>query len=375
MRIDFALSAGKFGGGMKILVELASHLALAGHDVSITLLGKAESLAWADLSNVKIIEAPFHNGVAHRILRKIYKKMQGAAAAENEYWYWDQVSALLGAFRECDIRVGTSPVSSLAVALDQKHTAGFNYLQHFEPLIFTAPFLNRLARISARLPLHTIANSTWLKETLVRECLVSPDSISVLPSAVNSDVFYPRTSDRFPRVKGKRRIVMMGKPHPWKGFGDALKAMEMVFARDSNIEWVVYAAQDELPRNENAPYTLMTGLEGDSLAELLSTADIVVVPSWYESSPLPVLEALACGAPLITTRLGTEDLVHDDETAVVIPPKDPAALAQAILRLVTDEPLRQRLRAAGLAAVTRFTWQNSVSNIERIFKDELAAHV
>jgi glycosyltransferase involved in cell wall biosynthesis len=95
------------------------------------------------------------------------------------------------------------------------------------------------------------------------------------------------------------------------------------------------------------------------LPALLRRADAVAYPSRYEGFGLPALEALACGAPLVTTSgSALEEVVGD--AALVVRPGDVGALASALERLLTDEPTVARLRAAGPRQAAPFTWDASI---------------
>jgi glycosyltransferase involved in cell wall biosynthesis len=87
----------------------------------------------------------------------------------------------------------------------------------------------------------------------------------------------------------------------------------------------------------------------DDISDLVKAADVFVLPSYYmEGLPVSILEAMACGKPVVTTRhKGCEDAVVDGETAFLVPVHDPAALAEKILVLAQDPGLRRRLGGAG----------------------------
>jgi len=102
---------------------------------------------------------------------------------------------------------------------------------------------------------------------------------------------------------------------------------------------------------------LVTGYVADAdKAALLTGADVFGYPSRYEGFGLPVLEAMACGTPVVTTTGGSLPEVAGD-AATLIDPGDEDALAAAIAKLVTDPPARQDAAARGLARAATFTWK------------------
>jgi glycosyltransferase involved in cell wall biosynthesis len=100
-------------------------------------------------------------------------------------------------------------------------------------------------------------------------------------------------------------------------------------------------------------------MDDDVLPAFFRQADAVAYPSLEEGFGLPALEALACGAVLVTTTgSAMEEVVG--EAAVLVRPRDPAGLADALTRALDDATLRRRLRADGPARAAGFTWATSV---------------
>jgi len=98
----------------------------------------------------------------------------------------------------------------------------------------------------------------------------------------------------------------------------------------------------------------------EALPALLRQAEAVAYPSLEEGFGLPALEALACGAPLVTS-VGSPMAELAGEAALAVPPGDAAALAVALEKLLDDPGLRDRLRAAGPEAAESYTWEASAS--------------
>jgi glycosyltransferase involved in cell wall biosynthesis len=96
--------------------------------------------------------------------------------------------------------------------------------------------------------------------------------------------------------------------------------------------------------------------QGDVLPLYAHSSIFVLMaqPEWHWGVPNVIVEALASGNAVVTTRFGSvEELVRDGETGLLVPPRDPKALAAAISRLADDEALRSRLAAAGRAVIAR----------------------
>jgi glycosyltransferase involved in cell wall biosynthesis len=111
----------------------------------------------------------------------------------------------------------------------------------------------------------------------------------------------------------------------------------------------------------------------DKLAELYSMADVAVTASLYESSPLPPLEAMVCGTPVVTTRYGTEDYCLNEVNSLVVMPEDSKGLAEAILRVLTNENLSQRIRRNGLKTAKEHAWDKTATRVEELFKEALTS--
>ena len=95
----------------------------------------------------------------------------------------------------------------------------------------------------------------------------------------------------------------------------------------------------------------------DRLPAFYRAADVVAVPSRYESFGLVAVEALACGTPVVASRTGGLPFIIDEErSGLLVPPNDPTALAAALRRVLLDRPLHDALASAAANSVQRFSW-------------------
>ena len=111
------------------------------------------------------------------------------------------------------------------------------------------------------------------------------------------------------------------------------------------------------------------------VAALLAASDICVLPSLYEGLPLAVLEAMAARKPVVATHIGgTTEAITSGETGLLVPPADPAALAQSIRTLLSDPALAANLSAAGYAHVRdSFSAARMVQQVTGVYTELLAA--
>lgn len=99
-------------------------------------------------------------------------------------------------------------------------------------------------------------------------------------------------------------------------------------------------------------------LDRDAMAQAYREADIAINPSLVDNMPNSVLEALASGIPVVSTNVGgVPFIVNDEQTALLVPAKSPDAMAEAILRLMDDSALAEKLVNNGLVEVKKYTWQ------------------
>ncbi len=103
------------------------------------------------------------------------------------------------------------------------------------------------------------------------------------------------------------------------------------------------------------------------LITLYSMADVFAFPSFFEGFGVPPLEAMACGAPVITSNTSSLPEVVGD-AALLIDPYNTSELAQAMIRLLEDEKLREELQQKGYARAQLFTWPKSASKMLSVYQ-------
>ena len=359
MKINYTMYGTGLTGGVRVLLEIANGLVERGHDVTLTTLGSKEDHAWF----------PLKAEVIYQNIPQFVKAFRyGSAKYLKGDWFNSSPTLELRKLAnatpgDVDINVATYCFTAYSV-FSSGSGIPFYHMQHYEPLFFDDVFMSKLAETTYYLPINKIANSIWLKNLMRDKFRID---LPVVNPAIDHELFFPRD---FERDTENLRVVAFGKQTRWKGFPELLEAMKIVMGKVKNIEFIVYGGnRPNYP--SSVPYTFLQSPSDEQLATLYSSADVVVTSSWYESFPLPPIEAMACGAPVVTTQYGTEDYAFAEQNALVVPPKDPSSLANAIERLLIDEHLREQFKREGPKIAKTFTWDKTIDQVETVFKDSL----
>ncbi|NOZ06114.1 MAG: glycosyltransferase family 4 protein [Chloroflexi bacterium] len=118
---------------------------------------------------------------------------------------------------------------------------------------------------------------------------------------------------------------------------------------------------------EDGRVRLLGYVPDDDLPLLYNAAKVFAYPSWYEGFGLPVLEAMACGTPVVTSNVSSLPEVAG-QAALLVHPGDAGALAEALARVLRDETLAADLRTRGLARAQAFSWQRTVRETAALYR-------
>lgn len=350
LRINYTMYGTTLTGGVRVIFEIINQLAERGHEMHLTTIGTQDESAWFPL------KAKIHAVTPHwadSIIQKYF----------NVNLVPIHIRRLADAMPECDVNIATFSHTAFAVHRSKKGLP-FYHMQHYEKLFYNDTYNSQMARETYFLPLHKIANCIWLRDTLIAEGVpVSPD-LPIVNPAIEQKFFHPNYT-RTRQAGTEPWVVALGKDVDWKGLRDLFSAMELVQKEIPEAKLVLFGCDSLSFDTKGVRYECVGRKQDTDLAQLYVNADVVVTPSWYESFPLPPIEAMACGTPVVTTRYGTEDYAVDGENAIVVPPKNREVLAQAIIRVLRDKDLQGRLRTNGIITGQRYTWQSTADQIEQ----------
>lgn len=214
--------------------------------------------------------------------------------------------------------------------------------------------------------------------------------ISIAPCGVDVQLF-TGNGPAEPR-NSAYRILSVGRLVPRKGVDLAIRALPLLrTAGFTDVELLVVGGGDAAARGDDAEARRLSDIATElgvldqvtfrgqaprgSMPGIFRSADAVVCTPWYEPFGIVPLEAMACGIPVVAAAVGgLRDTVVDHGTGLHVPAKDPAALADALARLLGDPQLRQELGRAGQERVrVRYSWDRVAAETERAYLQALAA--
>ena len=333
-------------GGALVIRRYAKAAEAAGHDISVRTLGRrrqrrfmAPEPTW-DVTYLGYRARAYRAAVRYGPLRPIFPSLE--------------MRALQRSVTPADLTVATY---SLTLEPARHGSAPVLYhVQHYEPLIVEGRRARRTAERSYRLSDYTTANCTWAADRVAE---AGGDVKGIICPGIDLTSFQPAPAPlaAAPLAAGAPvRVLTLGKRAAWKGMVDVVHAADEL-AQDRPVTLVTYGPDAPRPGPKRAVLEHHGLVDQVKLSELYRTSHVAVSASWYESFPLPPLEAMATATPVVCTRLGTEDYAEHEVNSLVVPPKRPDELTSALRRLLRDDQLRAQLAEAGPPVAARFTWE------------------
>jgi glycosyltransferase involved in cell wall biosynthesis len=208
---------------------------------------------------------------------------------------------------------------------------------------------------------HILCNSQSTAADIQHFCGIADRHITVIPLAYNTDRYYPQN------LPHQNYFLYIGRPDPHKNLRRVLEAFVQIAPQTDAELWIggsadprytpalqsVVAAHDLRDRVKFLGY-----IPDQDLPLLLNQSLALIFPSLWEGFGLPVLEAMACGTPVITSNQSALPEVAG-EAALLVDPYKVGSIAEAMEAIVNEPGLRQALRQRGLVQAQQFSWQKT----------------
>lgn len=227
---------------------------------------------------------------------------------------------------------------------------------------------------------HVITVSSHTAKDVSEHLGIAPSKITTVPNAV-SELFQPYPRAEVLEFRQKQNffsetfcILNVGSNNPRKNISAILEVMRILkenqqpvhfWKAGSDFDAEQYKFIDTHDLSKQVSY--LGKLNDQMLTMLYNAADVLLAPSLYEGFGLTVLEAMACGTPVITSNTTSLPEVAGD-AAILVDPNDIKAMVTGVSRLTKESDFRQRLIEAGLLRVKTFTWNNTAKQIANVYE-------
>lgn len=235
-------------------------------------------------------------------------------------------------------------------------------------------FINMQMKVARRLS-HIITVSQTARQHIADTFKIPKDKLRVIYNGIDTDIFSP--SPRVARLDN-RLLVVISRDTPVKGLRFMLEALA-VLRQKHNLELIVVAKGTDNRTTQRLINSLGIGehvkfideIDTPELVNQYRLAGLVIVPSVYEGFGLPAAEAMACGAPTVSTTAGALPEVVGD-AGILVPPADVKALVNAISTLVANPNKRKHFGEIGRRRIVqKFNWRNTAKSTADVYTEAL----
>jgi GT2 family glycosyltransferase len=330
LRVIYVTEDTGVGGGHRVIFEHLNGLSARGHDAELwTLTGPP---GWFDL-RAPVRTFPTYEALAFSLARQDALKVAT---------WWNTARHVWRA----------SVARGIPVFL----------VQDIETSYYPHDRATQAAVLAAYRPEFAyVTDASWttaqLRDLGLESVVVSP--------GVDLQAFRPLGLEREADV-----LLALGRTHPLKDFPLTLSGWERLARPRPALR--LFGTEPELADRPGLEYVQRPS--DDEVNRLYNTATVFLQTSRHEGFCLPLLEAMATGAPVVCTDAdGNRDFCRDGENCLMVG-RDPADVARAVGRLLGDPALRRRLGAAGIETARRFAWPGRIDELERVLLDVAARH-
>ena len=331
LEITYIMVWTKVCGGSKIILEYANRLAKRGHKINIVTYD--EYPKWFSLSkNVNFIKVP--NG-----------------------------EDIINYIPESDVVVSTSWKCIRKAVKSNKGPVAF--FEQGGSHLFELDKLNdrkrEIVQQRMRLPAFIYTVSQYSADKIKE---IYGKDASIIYNALETSIFYSRKEEK---QKEETSITIVGSEEfKFKNIGEILEVIRLL-KRNYKIKlnWIT---QNNPKINEEGKDAIVNPQQ-KVIGDVLRNTDIYICNSEYEAFGLPTLEAMTCGAAVITTDTGgMRDFVQNGINALVINHHDKDDMKEKIEMLINDKKLMHKIAENGMKTALKFNWDNSIINMEKYFR-------
>lgn len=209
----------------------------------------------------------------------------------------------------------------------------------------------------------------------LKEYYLNQDKVIVVGNGVDEKFFYPKEKKS---GNNKKYVMFVGRIKREKGLFDLVECARYICSERSDIFFIAVGHGRDLNKLRRKirkvglqdRFIFLGQIGKDQLVKLYQNATFFTVPSYHEGMPTVLLEAMSCGLPVIVTDVrGNRDVISAGENGILVPPRDPKKIAEAIFMLLEDKTLRESLsKNARKSIEEKYTWDAVSSRFLRCYE-------
>ena len=238
------------------------------------------------------------------------------------------------------------------------------------------PFKKIISGIGLNNSKLSIALTEDMKNEMKKNC---NKRIEIVPNGIDSDNFNLnryRTRESLGLDDKDKIVIFVGRLEPVKGLKYLIEAISLLKSNKINLKLLIVGDGSECKKLKLLVKTLQLEemvifvgkISNEKVPEYLSASDVFVLPSLSEGFPVVLLEAMASGLPIITTKIrGLPEIVQDGNNGFLVNPKSSVELADKIKLLIEDDKIRKKISTINKEKSNIYVWENIVQKLEDLY--------
>ncbi|MDO8873284.1 MAG: glycosyltransferase family 4 protein [Methanoregula sp.] len=342
--------------------QMSTSQARRGHEVTVLTLNQNKLTDNELINGYRVVRFPSYfticgNSFAPGLILEILKRKRAVEIihAHSHLFFSTNVCALARLFHSAPLIITNHGLISASA-----------------PAWLNTLYKHTFSRVTFHIADHIICYTPIEKENIVKLGIDSK-KISVIHNGVDTTLFTPRVSEK---TTGKKQILWVGRFVTGKGVEYLIEAFSQVSIKSPGTHLVLVGVGPEKPAieerikklNLQSSVTFIDYLDNEKLPGIYKNSDVFVLPSLMEGVPRTILEAMACGIPVVTTNLPHLVSIIDG-AGLVVPSKEPTLLSDAILTILEDTFLAEKMGQRGRKRIEQeYSWEDTVGKVLALYE-------
>ena len=346
--------------------QMSTSQARRGHEITVLTLNQKKLTDYELINGYRVVRFPSYfticgNSFAPGLILEILKKRRAVEIihAHSHLFFSTNICALARLFHSAPLIITNHGLISASA-----------------PMWLNTVYKHTFSKATFHIADHIICYTAIEKEN-IEKLGIDPKKISIIHNGVDTTLFTPSTSEK---ISDKKQILWVGRFVTGKGVEYLIEAFLKVLKKIPGTHLVLVGVGPEKPAIEErirklhlqSSVTLIDYLDNEELPGVYKNSDVFVLPSLMEGVPRTILEAMACGVPVVTTNLPhLMDII--DGAGLVVPPKDLALLSNAILTILEDASLAEKMGQRGRKRIVQeYSWEDTVKKTLALYESQIS---